>query len=262
MDDAFERGNYAGEELRKLAAGDEDIVDFEQHAEAVAFAGELLLISLRRFQIERVVHGYRYLARDALHELQFRVGSALRDRVAEAQSAEAVLRGGQRNNHHGAYAVSAQALAEPRKAGLFLKVTNHVGLLILPDPAGRRILDAHFCALMFLDQDAALENVQAHHVLRWVVKDQSEEVEVNDGVQSRGKVVKQRRKIALLRNSLAYFEQGFELSPGVLQRRSMRHFRRRDDPFRHRRQDNTRKSDGSTAARAGHPKEAAIAETC
>ena len=131
----------------------------------------------------------------------------------------------------------------------------------LPRGCSSALCAVALAALMFL-VTALCGQASYTAQVRGVVKDQSEEVEVNDGVQSRGKVVKQRRKIALLRNSLAYFEQGFELSPGVLQRRSMRHFRRRDDPFRHRRQDNTRTSDGSTAARAGHPKEAAIAETC
>jgi hypothetical protein len=58
--------------------------------------------------------------------------------------------------------------------------------------------------------------------------------------------VEKRGKIALLRDGLADFEQGFELTPGVFERGGKRHFRRRNDGVRHRRQDNTRVGAGST----------------
>src|SRR5712664_259201 len=65
-------------------------------------------------------------------------------------------------------------------------------------------------------------------------------------MQAAGKVVEQRGEIALLGDGLAYFEQGFELMPGVLKGGRERHFRRGDDGIRHRRQDNTRVGGGST----------------
>jgi hypothetical protein len=52
--------------------------------------------------------------------------------------------------------------------------------------------------------------------------------------------MEQRGEIALLRDGLAHFEQGFELAPGVLERRGLRHFWRRNDAFHHRRQDTTK----------------------
>jgi hypothetical protein len=78
------------------------------------------------------------------------------------------------------------------------------------------------------------------------MKNESEEIEVNHGVEAAGKVVEKRREIALLGDDLADFEQGFELTPGVFKRRSEYDFRRRDDGFRHRKQDNTWLGEGST----------------
>jgi hypothetical protein len=78
------------------------------------------------------------------------------------------------------------------------------------------------------------------------VKNEGEEVEVDDGMEAAGKVVEQRGEIALLGDGLAYFEQGFELMPGVLKGGRERHFRRGDDGIRHGRKDNTRVGGGST----------------
>ena len=97
-----------------LEAGDEDVVDFEQDAEAIAFAGELRLIGLRSFEIERVVYGDGDLAGDALHEGEFAVGGgdAARDDAAETHGAETALRGGERNEREAADAFVAEALHE------------------------------------------------------------------------------------------------------------------------------------------------------
>src|SRR5262245_11881305 len=93
------------------------------------------------------------------------------------------------------------------------------------------------------------EDVKAHHVLYRVMQHQAEKIKINHRVEARGQVMEQRSKIALLRDGFAHFEQGFELTPGVLQRRSLRHFRRRDDAFRHKRQDSIRLGGGSTQVR-------------
>ena len=249
VNDALEAGNDAREKFGEFAARNQDVVDFEQHAETVALTRQLLLVGLRRFQIQRIVHRYRYLTGDALHELEFRVGDALRNGVPETHGPEPVLCRGQRNNRHGADTVSTQPLREIGEARLLLQIANHVWLLVLPNPAGRRILDGHFTTGVFLDRDTSFKNVQAHHVLGRVVKNQSQEVKIDDRVQARSKVVEQRGKIALLGDGLAHLEQGFELTPGVLQRGGMRHFRRRNNALRHKRQDNTRVSEGSTKAR-------------
>jgi len=83
------------------------------------------------------------------------------------------------------------------------------------------------------------------------VKDEREEVEVDDGVEAAGKVVEKRGEIALLGDSLADFEQGFELTPGMLERRSKGDFGRGNDRLRHSRQDNTGVGEGSTLGERG-----------
>src|SRR5215472_4706097 len=151
-----------------------------------------------------------------------------------------MLRGGQRNDRHGADVISAQPFDELGKARFLVQIVDQVRLLVLPHPPRRSVLEGHFTAGALLDRDAAFENVQAHDVLRGVVKNQGEEVEINDRMKTRGKIMEQRREIALLRDGLAHFEQGFQLAPGVLPRGGLRHFRRRDYAFRHNRQDTTK----------------------
>jgi hypothetical protein len=78
------------------------------------------------------------------------------------------------------------------------------------------------------------------------MKDERKEIEVDDGMEAAGKVVEKRGEIALLGDGLTDFEQGFKLAPGVFERGGKRHFRRGDDGFRHRRQDNIWVGEGST----------------
>ena len=63
--------------------------------------------------------------------------------------------------------------------------------------------------------DARFQDVQAHDVARGIMENESEEVEVHDGVEALGEIVKKRGQIAMLGDGLADFEQGFELTPGV-----------------------------------------------
>src|SRR5229473_3238503 len=145
--------------------------------------------------------------------------------------------------------LAGDALHELRVTSFQFGIGNDVRLLGLPDPAGRMALHGmfDFRRFWFRGGDARLEDVQAHDVLDGVVKDEGEEIEIDDGVETLGKVVEQRGEIALLGDGLADFEQGFELTPGMFKRGGERHFRRGDDGFRHRRQDNTRVGEGSTA---------------
>jgi hypothetical protein len=89
--------------------------------------------------------------------------------------------------------------------------------------------------------------VETHNVACGIVENEGEEVEVDYGVQAFGEVVEKRGKIPLLGDGLADFEQGFELTPGVFERRGRRHFRRRNDVFRHKKQDNILAEERSTA---------------
>ncbi len=145
----------------------------------------------------------------------------------------------------------AHALEEIREARLFFNVAENERLLCLPDPARGMAFDGRLTAGGLFAGDAGFENVETHDVLRGVVQDEREEIEVNDGVQARGEVVEKRGKVALLGNGLADFEQGFELAPGVFERRGERRFRRRNDVVRHRKQNSTRAGERSTEGMGG-----------
>jgi hypothetical protein len=207
----------------------------------------LRLIGLGSREIQGVIDSNGHLAGDALHELQFRVSDALGDQPAETHGAEAVLGGGERKNRDGADIVRTVASEEIGKPRFFFGIADDKGLLGLPDPAGGVAFDGRFGAGDFFTGDSSFENVEAHDIFGGVVKDEREEVEVDNGMEAAGKVVEKRGEIALLGDSLADFEQGFELTPGVFERGGKRHFRRGDDGIRHRRQDNIWLGGGSTA---------------
>jgi len=75
--DALQSGDNAAEDFREFTAGDENVVDLEKDLQAVTLVGELCLLSLRSFEVERVVHGDGNEAGDPLHELNFGVRNAL-----------------------------------------------------------------------------------------------------------------------------------------------------------------------------------------
>ncbi len=116
-----------------------------------------------------------------------------------------------------------KALQKIGESLLLFGVADHKSLLRLPDPTGGVALDGRLTAGGLFAGDARCQNVEAHDVAGSVVKNQGEEIEVDNGVQG---------------NGLADLEQGFELAPGMFQRGGERHFRRGDDGIRHRRQDN------------------------
>ena len=132
------------------------------------------------------------------------------------------------------------------KARFFLGIADEEGLLRLPNPAGRIALDRRFAAGGLFAWKMSFEDMKAHDVANRVVEDQAKEIEINNRVKPRGKIVEERGEVALLRDGLANLQQGFELTTGVVQRGSERHFRRRNDGVRHRKQDNTRVGGGST----------------
>jgi len=62
--------------------------------------------------------------------------------------------------------------------------------------------------------------MKPHHVPDGIVENESKKVELDNGMKAPGKVVEKRGKIALLGDCFADFEQGFELTPGMLEGRS------------------------------------------
>src|SRR4029077_6697259 len=68
VNDPLQGVDDAAEKFGNFAAGDQEIVDFENVLETVALARELRLISLGGREIQRVINGNGDLAGDALHE--------------------------------------------------------------------------------------------------------------------------------------------------------------------------------------------------
>src|SRR6266700_2209248 len=164
--------------------------------------------------IERVIDSHGDLAGDALHELQLGVRDALRDHAAETHRADPALRRGERENRQGTDAMFAETRHEVRESRFFVDIGDDERLLRFPDPAGGMAFDGRFHTRRFFSGDASFQNMKAHHVSDGVVEDTSKEVELDDGMEAAGKVVEKRGEGALLGDSFADFEQGFELTPG------------------------------------------------
>ena len=141
VNDALERGNDAAKNFGDLAADHENVVDLQKHAQAVALAGELRLVSLRILKIKRVIDGYGDLAGDALHKLQLGVRDALGNHAAKPHRADAALRRGERKDGHRMDAVFANPRYEVREARFFVDIGDDERLLSLPNPAGRMAFD-------------------------------------------------------------------------------------------------------------------------
>jgi hypothetical protein len=58
--------------------------------------------------------------------------------------------------------------------------------------------------------------VEAHDVADGIVECESEEIEIDDGVEAFGEIVEECGEVALLGDGFADFEEGFELAAGVL----------------------------------------------
>src|SRR5208337_2971277 len=95
-----------------IARGDEEIVDLQKNLQAIAFAGELLLRGFGGLEVEGIVDRDGDLSGDSLHEVDLRFSDTLRNVAAETESAEAMLRSGERENRHGVNAGVLQALHE------------------------------------------------------------------------------------------------------------------------------------------------------
>jgi hypothetical protein len=71
-----------------------------------------------------------------------------------------------------------------------------------------------------------LQNVQPHYISYRIMKDQSEKIEIDYGMQPHRQVVKQCPQIPLVRNRFADFQQGFQLAAREFRGRCKRCFRR------------------------------------
>ena len=94
VDDAAERGGNRVEQRAQVEFGNHGVVDFEQHAQPVAFLRQLPLVRLGALEIERVVHRHGHLPRHLLHESDLAFGIAVGRASPEAQYAQTPLRRG------------------------------------------------------------------------------------------------------------------------------------------------------------------------
>src|SRR5207249_5699541 len=69
VDHAAQAGGSGGEESAKVEVRYQGVVDFEQQAQPVALASQLLLVGPGVLVVERVVHGDRHLPDDEQQEL-------------------------------------------------------------------------------------------------------------------------------------------------------------------------------------------------
>src|SRR5262245_53045066 len=77
------------------------------------------------------------------------------------------------------------------KAALQLEVGDDQRLLMLPDPPRRYIFYSEFSAGSKEAARRALQIMQAHHVLRWIVQHQAEMGKIEKAMQTLGKIVQQ-----------------------------------------------------------------------
>jgi hypothetical protein len=64
--------------------------------------------------------------------------------------------------------------------------------------------------------------VEAHDVALGVMKYKGEEIEVHDRMEALGEIVKKSRQVTMLRDGFSHFEQSFELTPRMFERRCAR----------------------------------------
>ena len=142
--DAAQAAGDSLEELAQIEGGNDGIVDVEQHAQAIAVARELLLIVLGPLEIEGVVHGHGDLAGHLLQEVDFGWVVVVGLNFAEAQGAEAALRGGERDQAKGADILGAQHFHDAGEGSLGGDVVDDQRLLGFEDPAGGGFFDGRF----------------------------------------------------------------------------------------------------------------------
>jgi hypothetical protein len=103
-----------------------------------------------------------------------------------------------------------------------------------------------FTAGFYRSRKPSFENVKSHDVSHGVMQDQGEEIKVDNAMEALGQVVKKSGEVAMPGNGFGNFEQGFELTPRMFERRCAGYFGRGDSGIRHRVQNSIRVGRGST----------------
>ena len=110
------------EELAQVEGGDQGVIDFEQHAQAIPLSRQLALISPGGLEIQRVIDSDGHLARHLLHEIDFAAIVMVRFELAKPQGSEAALRSRQRNHTKRAHALLPKRVHKSWKRRLGLNV--------------------------------------------------------------------------------------------------------------------------------------------
>jgi hypothetical protein len=113
------------------------------------------------------------------------------------------------------------------------------------------VFDGRFGAGLDGSGETSFENVEAHDVAHGVVKNKGEEVKIDDAMKTLRQIVKKSGEVPMLGDGFRYFEQGFELTPGVFERRWGHYFGRGNNGIRHRKQDSIVVGRGSTEGAFG-----------
>src|SRR5690348_923978 len=125
-------GNYV-KELTQVEGGDQGIIDFEQHAQAVPLSRQLVLISSRSLEVQHIVHRDGHLARHLLHEIHFTAIVMVGFELPKAQRSQAALSSRQGNDTKGAHALLPKRLHKSWEGGLGFDVRDDEGILSLPN---------------------------------------------------------------------------------------------------------------------------------
>jgi hypothetical protein len=206
--DAAQAAGDSVEELPLIEGGNDGVVDFEQQAQTIAVARELLLVDLGPFEIERVVHGQGHLAGNLLHEIDFGRGRSGKAQPCRRPGSEAVLGGGERHQAKGADLLAPQHFHDAGEGSLGGDVVDDDGLLGFKDAAGGSVLHGRFGAGPDAGGLLGFEDVDAHDLAPGIVQDEIQIIEMGDAVQSSGQVVEEFGQAAVVSDGFGDFEQG------------------------------------------------------
>jgi len=97
------------------------------------------------------------------------------------------------------------------EARLLVEVIDHQRLLRLPRPASGRLRDRQFVSRLDSGGHGALQNVQAHHLARRVIKDKAKELKTHQAMQALGEIVEEAGQAPVGSNRLRHLKQRLAL---------------------------------------------------
>ena len=205
---AAQRGGDRLEERLGIEAAHHRVIDFEQGAQPVALARQLLFVCLRRFIIQRIVHRHGHLPRHLLHELYILRGIGVRRTRAEIQPAQPSPRHNQWNRATGLDAVRAQHLTDHGETRFPAQVRYVIGLPGLERDSGGRVTGGDRCDGPSDYRPVTLQNVQPNQLVLGIKQREGDEIERYQPFEKPAKILEQSGKLMMDRYGLGDFEQG------------------------------------------------------